>query len=214
MTETHLLLLNDIRLILLIFNLVQELMSSERTPTLAVTLPAYELCLQALVDIVDKETFPHLNHAIYTATDKIEKYVKLARANPVYGISMCKRSPCHSWHSLLIPMQSSTQAARELGCSRIGRRRRLMRPWHQSAKRYVCHCIRLDELLTSARWFYFVSRSSQKLRLLCPLHPLHPLLPLPSPSPPRSNARSLLRPQHMHSRISLAGSNTWATYPR
>jgi hypothetical protein len=90
MTETHLNLLNDIRTILFIFHSVQELVSSERTPTLAVTIPAYEFCLEMLHQLVQSDVFPHLNHAILPAIDKIEKYVKIARTNHIYGMSICK----------------------------------------------------------------------------------------------------------------------------
>jgi hypothetical protein len=93
MTDVHLCLLNDIRLVLLVFHSVQELLSSERTPTLAVTLPAYEACLKTLQDVVEQDVFPWLNHAIKSAIEKIEKYVKIARKNHVYGIAMCK---CYS----------------------------------------------------------------------------------------------------------------------
>ncbi|PVF92156.1 hypothetical protein CPB86DRAFT_686709, partial [Serendipita vermifera] len=94
MTEMHLSILNHIRLVLLIFHSVQELLSSERTPTLTVTLPAYEACLKALHDVVEGNYFPHLNHAIHAAIDKIEKYVQIARKNHIYGMSMFINPSC------------------------------------------------------------------------------------------------------------------------
>jgi flagellin-specific chaperone FliS len=83
-------LLEDIRDVLSIFNAVQELLSSERTPTLAVSLPAYEYCMQTLSEILVTDSFPHLDHAIGEALMKIQKYVQVARTNRTYGLSMCK----------------------------------------------------------------------------------------------------------------------------
>lgn len=90
LTGVDLTLLKEIRQILLLFHQVQELLSSERTPTLSVVLPAYEFCLKSLCDVVKHNYYPHLNHALQEAIEKLDQYVKLARKNPVYGISMCK----------------------------------------------------------------------------------------------------------------------------
>jgi hypothetical protein len=89
MTETTLGVLADVQMLLLLFHSVQELVSSERTPTLSVALPAYEYCLQSLCEVLEKDRFPHLNHAIQQAIEKIDIYVKLARKNRIYGMAMC-----------------------------------------------------------------------------------------------------------------------------
>ncbi|PVF98996.1 hypothetical protein CPB86DRAFT_704104, partial [Serendipita vermifera] len=88
--EVELEVLREIRQILLLFHSIQELLSSERTPTLAVALPAYEYCLATLAKVIDDEIFPHLNHALRAAAQKLGKYVELARKNRIYGMSMCK----------------------------------------------------------------------------------------------------------------------------
>lgn len=92
--STEILLLEDIKTFLLLFNSIQELLSSERTPTLAVTLPAYETCLETLSSKIAESEFPHLEHAIYPAVDKIQKYVNIARGSRVYGMSMCTPFIC------------------------------------------------------------------------------------------------------------------------
>lgn len=81
-------ILQDILAILELFHAVQELLSSERTPTLAVALPAYEEVLAALSGYIQEDSFPNLSHAISAAINKLDRYVKIARTNPVYAIAM------------------------------------------------------------------------------------------------------------------------------
>jgi hypothetical protein len=90
--EIELRLLMEIRQILLLFHSVQELLSSERTPTLAVALPAYEYCMTALSCVIEQNIYPHLNHALHSSFNKLEKYVEIARKSRIYGMSMCKCS--------------------------------------------------------------------------------------------------------------------------
>jgi hypothetical protein len=89
LNATEIMLLTEIEEILSLFHTTQELLSSERTPTLAVSLPAYELILQGLSNITRSDRFRNLHHAIFRSMDKIQKYVDIARTNPVYAMAMC-----------------------------------------------------------------------------------------------------------------------------
>jgi hypothetical protein len=80
--------LEDIKRVLKAFHIAQELLSSERTPTLSLVLPTYEQLHELLRGYLTKNTFPHLNHAIHAASNKIAKYVRIARQNECYGIAM------------------------------------------------------------------------------------------------------------------------------
>jgi hypothetical protein len=66
----------------------QEPLSSECTPTLSLILPAYKIIHQILHAYLRKNEYPHLQHAIRAALEKIDGYVELAGQNAVYGISM------------------------------------------------------------------------------------------------------------------------------
>jgi hypothetical protein len=90
LSKMQLELLKDILIVLEMFHVVQEGLSSERTPTLAMALPAYEEILSTLSGYIQNDSFPNLIHAIYVAQDKICKYVEVARSNNVYAIAMCK----------------------------------------------------------------------------------------------------------------------------
>ncbi|CAE6365245.1 unnamed protein product [Rhizoctonia solani] len=78
--------LQDIRSVLSILHEAQELLSAEKTPTLALALPVYETLLEALDDCVDK--FPELRYAIERGIDKLSDYVSKARNLPVYTLAM------------------------------------------------------------------------------------------------------------------------------
>lgn len=80
--------MTHIREILYVFHRAQELLSSERTPTLSLALPAYEILLQILRLYISRNIYPHLNFALTAAITKLEKYVELARQNTCYGLSM------------------------------------------------------------------------------------------------------------------------------
>ncbi|CAE6412973.1 unnamed protein product [Rhizoctonia solani] len=78
--------LQDICSVLSILHSAQELLSAEKTPTLALALPVYE----ALIDALENATseFPQLRHAIRMAIGKLVKYVDKARDLPVYALAM------------------------------------------------------------------------------------------------------------------------------
>jgi hypothetical protein len=74
--------------VLFAFHHAQELFSSERTPTLALVLPAYELLYQILRSYLRTNKFPYLNYTIQAAMTKLDKYVETARQIASCGISM------------------------------------------------------------------------------------------------------------------------------
>jgi hypothetical protein len=85
---TDLVVLTDIRDVLKVFHHAQELLSSERTPTLSLVLPSYEILIQILRAFLTHIRFRHLHFAIRAAMAKLDIYVESARQNACYGISM------------------------------------------------------------------------------------------------------------------------------
>ncbi|KAG8698826.1 hypothetical protein FRC11_014137, partial [Ceratobasidium sp. 423] len=76
----------DLTSVLSILPQAQELLSAEKTPTLALALPVYELVIQALNDCTFK--LPELCYAIEHGIDKISGCVAKARDLPVYVLAM------------------------------------------------------------------------------------------------------------------------------
>lgn len=83
--------LQDICSVLSILHNAQELLSAERTPTVALALPVYEALVHALREA--SKMFPELRYAIELGIDKIETYVAHARGVPVYALAMVV-NPC------------------------------------------------------------------------------------------------------------------------
>jgi hAT family C-terminal dimerisation region len=88
LNSADLAVLGHIIQVLLVFHRAQELLSSERTPTLALVLPAYELIFQILRMYINTNQFPHLNFAIRASVTKLEGYMEMARQNECYGMAM------------------------------------------------------------------------------------------------------------------------------
>ncbi|KAF8982903.1 hypothetical protein BDQ17DRAFT_1261856, partial [Cyathus striatus] len=86
-TDNDLSVLCDIRQVLEVPHLVQELLSGEYTPTLSLSLPAYETLLDNW-RVYQKRTLPELSHYISTGMAKIEEYVSLARSTQMYAHAM------------------------------------------------------------------------------------------------------------------------------
>ncbi|KAJ7157079.1 hypothetical protein C8R46DRAFT_873629, partial [Mycena filopes] len=80
--------LRDVRQFLQIPHFVQELVSAEKTPTLAIVLPLYERLIIMLRDL--KRRLPKLSHAISAAIRKLEEYLALSRRAPIYALAMGK----------------------------------------------------------------------------------------------------------------------------
>ncbi|KEP49154.1 HAT family dimerization protein [Rhizoctonia solani 123E] len=96
--------LQDICSILSILNQAQELLSAEKTPTLALALPVYEALIQALDECTIK--FPELAHAILRGKLKLEGYVTKARDLPVYALAIVA-NPCLRFRWIRSHMTSS-----------------------------------------------------------------------------------------------------------
>ncbi|THH14369.1 hypothetical protein EUX98_g9621 [Antrodiella citrinella] len=79
--------LSDIRQFLLVFHVMQEVLSYEKTPTLAMTIPTYENLLN-LLRMHRTSNLKPLAHAINIAIGRIEKYMAKARKTRVYSLSM------------------------------------------------------------------------------------------------------------------------------
>ncbi|KAL1746119.1 ribonuclease H-like domain-containing protein [Schizophyllum fasciatum] len=78
--------LKDISIFLSLFHKTQELLSANRTPTLAYAIPAYELLLQGLEAL--KRGLPGLRHAIVASQRKLIEYLSLCRRSRLYALAM------------------------------------------------------------------------------------------------------------------------------
>ena len=78
--------LQDIKQVLLVSHCAQQLLSAERTPTLALALPVYKSLTASWKSLAVK--FPMLEFAITEAIGKLEKYVELTRTAPVHAAAM------------------------------------------------------------------------------------------------------------------------------
>ena len=64
--------LSDVRELLSYFHIAQEMLASEKCPTLCFVLPVYQDLVGTLKDLCKE--FPKLMHVIYAALGKLEKY--------------------------------------------------------------------------------------------------------------------------------------------
>ncbi|KAI0657993.1 hypothetical protein C8Q70DRAFT_1045966 [Cubamyces menziesii] len=78
--------LTDIHQVLQAPHAVQELLSSSRTPTLAMALPAFELLITTWESM--KITIPEMAPFIDAGLERLDKYVRLARKTRVYALAM------------------------------------------------------------------------------------------------------------------------------
>ncbi|KAG9020880.1 hypothetical protein FRB95_003308 [Tulasnella sp. JGI-2019a] len=87
MLNTHqLTVLQDIMEVLRVPFWAQEALLSERTPTLLMALPTYEIMLDAWQSM--EKCYPNLRHAICTGLQKIEEYVSKARKSKIYMLAL------------------------------------------------------------------------------------------------------------------------------
>ncbi|KAF9002795.1 hypothetical protein BDQ17DRAFT_1242876 [Cyathus striatus] len=85
-TEDDLGVLQDIDQVLEVSHKVQELLSTEKTLTLSLALPLYEVLLEKWWIL--QNTIPELSHYIGVGILKIEEYVSLARNTQIYVHAM------------------------------------------------------------------------------------------------------------------------------
>ncbi|KIO26788.1 hypothetical protein M407DRAFT_234245, partial [Tulasnella calospora MUT 4182] len=84
--RADLLILQDVLQVLMSTHLVQELLSGEKTPTLGIAFPAYELLLENWKQL--STSIPELSHAISAAITKIAEYVAHSRKSHLPTIAM------------------------------------------------------------------------------------------------------------------------------
>ncbi|KAG9031234.1 hypothetical protein FRB95_002936 [Tulasnella sp. JGI-2019a] len=87
MLNTHqLTVLQDIVEVLRVPFWAQEVLSSERTPTLPMALPTYKIMLDAWQSM--EKRYPNLRHAIRAGLQKIEEYMSKARKSKIYMLAL------------------------------------------------------------------------------------------------------------------------------
>ncbi|KAH7918269.1 hypothetical protein BV22DRAFT_1024860, partial [Leucogyrophana mollusca] len=86
LTAQELAVLRDIHQVLEIPRFAQELLSAERTPTLSMALPSYELLMKQWKCL--RTTIPELSHYIDIGLDKIDEYTREARKTRIYALAM------------------------------------------------------------------------------------------------------------------------------
>ena len=64
----------------------QELLSAEKTPTLSVALPAFEMLVNAWTNL--QAVLPELSHYIGVGVYKIREYVQKGRKSRIYALAM------------------------------------------------------------------------------------------------------------------------------
>ncbi|KAF8594879.1 hypothetical protein BDV93DRAFT_458159, partial [Ceratobasidium sp. AG-I] len=78
--------LEDIVSVLSIAHNAQELLSAEKTPTLALAFPVYETVIEAWQQL--RLSIPELSFAIGSGIDKLQEYVGRTRQVPVHSLAM------------------------------------------------------------------------------------------------------------------------------
>ena len=78
--------LHDVLTLLDIPFSAQELLSAEKTPTLSVALPAFEMLVNAWTSL--QAALPELSHYIGVGIHKIQEYVQKGRKSHIYALAM------------------------------------------------------------------------------------------------------------------------------
>ena len=78
--------LTDLHAILELPHAAQELLSAEKTPTLAFALPAFELLVDSLFQ--KQRIIPELSHFIGVNISKIIEYLQKCRRSRIYALAM------------------------------------------------------------------------------------------------------------------------------
>ncbi|KAJ2973106.1 hypothetical protein NUW54_g12126 [Trametes sanguinea] len=86
LTDAELDVLKQIYQVLEVAHDAQQLVSSERTPSLSIALPAYELVLVAWKQL--RLDLPHLRHYIDRGIEKIQEYVYKSRKSRIYALAI------------------------------------------------------------------------------------------------------------------------------
>lgn len=85
-TDTQYQVLHDIQSILAVAHSAQELLSAEKTPTLSMALPVFEMLLNSWLHL--QTQIPELAHHIGVGISMIQKYVSKGRKSRIYALAM------------------------------------------------------------------------------------------------------------------------------
>ncbi|CAE6411444.1 unnamed protein product, partial [Rhizoctonia solani] len=97
--------LYDIKTVLSLAHRVQELLSSDKTPTLSYALPLYHALIDQWRHL--QSTLPALSHAIGAGIKKIEDYIARVRLSPAYVVAMALNpSIGYRWIDENLPTES------------------------------------------------------------------------------------------------------------
>jgi hypothetical protein len=78
--------LTDLYDILKLPHAAQELLSSEKTPTLSFALPAFEILVDSLLQ--KRKVIPELSHFIGVGISKIIEYSRKCRQSRIYALAL------------------------------------------------------------------------------------------------------------------------------
>lgn len=78
--------LGDIRRVLEVFHVVQEVVSAQKTPTLSMVLPLYENLIVMLKNLATE--LGEISHAINASIHKLEDYLSFSRRTRIYSLAM------------------------------------------------------------------------------------------------------------------------------
>jgi hypothetical protein len=82
--------LRDIHQIIEVPHAAQELLAAERTPTLSMALPSYELLKSKWSEL--RTTIWELSHYIGIGLEKLTEYINEGRKTRIYALAMSKSS--------------------------------------------------------------------------------------------------------------------------
>jgi hypothetical protein len=129
--------LNDIVSMLEVPHQAQELVSSEKTPTLSIAFPTYEQMVENWAE--QKKLLPFLGPFIDTGINEIRRYAELCRRNKVYALAMSTSTALQSifpaltgLFSVLNPTMKTSWMEKYWGLDAVKRARK----WTEQA---VCH---------------------------------------------------------------------------
>lgn len=87
-TQDEFQVLHDIHTIFQVPHAAQELLSAEKTPTLSMALPAFEMLITSWTHL--QKTIPKLAHYIGVGIAKINMYMLKGRKSCIYALAMSK----------------------------------------------------------------------------------------------------------------------------
>lgn len=111
-------IVDEIRFFLSLFNLTQETLASEKTPTLPFVLPSYENLINALYAFCGGG-YEKLMHAAMAAIFKLEKYRNECRHSHLYMLAMGKLLLINLSFVLTLPSSAASRCKVALGFKKL-----------------------------------------------------------------------------------------------